>query len=337
MTASLGALRSARTPARCAQGHVRQRAHRRGLAAVRRRRRPLLHRRPPRRHRHRHPRLRRFRLPDARQQADRDHLRAARRQGRPAHCRRVVFRAPGARTRLRSASGRPWTGPGQLRRRLHARPPADACARRRSCRRHRRRRPQQHREGRSLVGDAQSPDRSSRRTPASSRASPDIQTAEIQRDRLAAARRCAAEWSLTIVLKGANTVVAAPDGRARLSPFANPGLATGGTGDVLAGAITGLIAQGLEPFEAASPRRLPPRPRGGAGASRAWGCGDAGGGRGGGAAAGDQGAEGQSRKGSGGYPLAQDRWSAGHDLPVLARLDDAVKTLPHTRQSCAAK
>jgi len=79
-----------------------------------------------------------------------------------------------------------------------------------------------------------------------------IETAAIQRDRLAAARRCAAEWGLTIVLKGANTIIAAPDGRARLSPFANPGLASGGTGDVLAGAITGLIAQGVEPFEAAS-------------------------------------------------------------------------------------
>jgi hydroxyethylthiazole kinase-like uncharacterized protein yjeF len=79
-----------------------------------------------------------------------------------------------------------------------------------------------------------------------------IETADIQRDRLAAARRCSAEWGLTVVLKGANTVVAAAHGRARLSPFANPGLASGGTGDVLAGAITGLIAQGLEPFEAAS-------------------------------------------------------------------------------------
>ncbi len=79
-------------------------------------------------------------------------------------------------------------------------------------------------------------------------------TEEIQADRLGVARRCAAEWGVTVVLKGANTVVAAPDGRARLSPFANPGLATGGTGDVLAGAITGLIAQsasGGEPYEAA--------------------------------------------------------------------------------------
>ncbi len=74
---------------------------------------------------------------------------------------------------------------------------------------------------------------------------------EIQSDRLAVARGYAGEWGVTVVLKGANTVVAAPDGRARLSPFANPGLASGGTGDVLAGAIAGLIAQGLEPYEAA--------------------------------------------------------------------------------------
>jgi NAD(P)H-hydrate epimerase len=74
---------------------------------------------------------------------------------------------------------------------------------------------------------------------------------EIQSDRLAVARGYAGEWGVVVVLKGANTVVAAPDGRARLSPFANPGLASGGTGDVLAGAIAGLIAQGLDPYEAA--------------------------------------------------------------------------------------
>lgn len=79
-----------------------------------------------------------------------------------------------------------------------------------------------------------------------------ISVPDIQADRLAIARRCAATWNVTVVLKGANTVVAAPDGRARLSPFANPGLASGGTGDVLAGAITGLLAQGIEPFDAAS-------------------------------------------------------------------------------------
>lgn len=79
-----------------------------------------------------------------------------------------------------------------------------------------------------------------------------LPTAAIQADRLAVAKKYAAEWNVTLVLKGANTVVAAPDGRARLSPFANPALASGGTGDVLAGAITGLIAQGLDPFDAAT-------------------------------------------------------------------------------------
>jgi NAD(P)H-hydrate epimerase len=79
-----------------------------------------------------------------------------------------------------------------------------------------------------------------------------LPVAEIQADRLGVARRYATEWGVTLVLKGANTIVAAADGRARISPFANPGLASGGTGDVLAGVITALVAQGLDPFNAAS-------------------------------------------------------------------------------------
>jgi hydroxyethylthiazole kinase-like uncharacterized protein yjeF len=75
---------------------------------------------------------------------------------------------------------------------------------------------------------------------------------EIQSDRLGITRRFAAEWHQTIVLKGAYTVIATTDGRCRISPFANPGLASAGTGDVLAGAIAGLVAQGLTPFDAAS-------------------------------------------------------------------------------------
>ncbi len=75
--------------------------------------------------------------------------------------------------------------------------------------------------------------------------------AEIQRDRIGTAQRMAAEWGHVVVLKGAFTVVAAPDGRTMVQPFANPGLATAGTGDVLAGAIVGLRAQGLGAFEAA--------------------------------------------------------------------------------------
>lgn len=75
---------------------------------------------------------------------------------------------------------------------------------------------------------------------------------EIQRERVGVAQRMAAEWGHVVVLKGAYTVVAAPDGRTLLQPFANPGLATAGTGDVLAGAIVGLRAQGLGAFEAAA-------------------------------------------------------------------------------------
>ena len=75
---------------------------------------------------------------------------------------------------------------------------------------------------------------------------------EVQSDRLGIAKKYAAEWHKTIVLKGAYTVIAAPDGCCRVSPFANPGLASAGTGDVLAGGIAGLVAQGLSLFDAAS-------------------------------------------------------------------------------------
>jgi ADP-dependent NAD(P)H-hydrate dehydratase / NAD(P)H-hydrate epimerase len=74
---------------------------------------------------------------------------------------------------------------------------------------------------------------------------------EVQADRPGIARRFAAAWQKTVVLKGAYTVIAAPDGRGRVSPFANPGLASAGTGDVLSGCIAGLAAQGLPLFEAA--------------------------------------------------------------------------------------
>jgi NAD(P)H-hydrate epimerase len=76
--------------------------------------------------------------------------------------------------------------------------------------------------------------------------------AEVQEDRLALARSQAAAWRQVVVLKGAHTVVAAPDGRTVIEPFANPGLATAGTGDVLAGTIAALRAQGLGAFEAAA-------------------------------------------------------------------------------------
>ena len=77
----------------------------------------------------------------------------------------------------------------------------------------------------------------------------DIQA--IQDDRVEVARRYAAEWNCVLVLKGAFTVVAAPDGQVVLQPFANSALAKAGTGDVLAGAIVGLLAQGMSPMQAA--------------------------------------------------------------------------------------
>lgn len=74
---------------------------------------------------------------------------------------------------------------------------------------------------------------------------------KIQSDRIHVAQHYAKKWNKIIVLKGANTVVASPTGGTLLSPFANPALATAGTGDVLAGILAGLVAQGLQPFDAA--------------------------------------------------------------------------------------
>jgi len=69
--------------------------------------------------------------------------------------------------------------------------------------------------------------------------------------RVAAARDAAADWNAVVVLKGARSVIAAADGTVAVAPFENPALASGGTGDVLSGAIGSLLAQGLEPFAAA--------------------------------------------------------------------------------------
>lgn len=75
---------------------------------------------------------------------------------------------------------------------------------------------------------------------------------EIEQERLMVAGEKAALWGKTVVLKGAHTVVASPSGEAKISPIANPGLASAGTGDVLAGTIAGLMSQGLTPFAASS-------------------------------------------------------------------------------------
>jgi len=74
---------------------------------------------------------------------------------------------------------------------------------------------------------------------------------DIQRDRVEIARQAAAGWGHVVVLKGAHTVIADPQGECMILPFATPALARAGTGDVLAGAIVGLVAQGIEPWRAA--------------------------------------------------------------------------------------
>ena len=79
-----------------------------------------------------------------------------------------------------------------------------------------------------------------------------LSTTDIQQDRVAVAREYAAKWNVCLVLKGANTVIGRPGGTVSVAAFANPGMASGGTGDVLSGIIGGLMAQGLAPAIAAS-------------------------------------------------------------------------------------
>ena len=75
--------------------------------------------------------------------------------------------------------------------------------------------------------------------------------AQVNADRIGAARDYAARWGSVVTLKGAYTAIGSQYGRALVSPFANPGLASAGTGDVLAGAIAGLMAQGVSTLDAA--------------------------------------------------------------------------------------
>ena len=76
-------------------------------------------------------------------------------------------------------------------------------------------------------------------------------TGEVQADRLGQARRLAAAANAVVVLKGARTVIAAPDGTAHINPAANPSLGTAGSGDVLTGVIAALLGQGLSALDAA--------------------------------------------------------------------------------------
>ena len=76
--------------------------------------------------------------------------------------------------------------------------------------------------------------------------------AEIQSDRLGAAKTKARETGAVVALKGAATIIAGPDGRCAINPTGNPGMAKGGSGDVLAGMVGSLLAQGVPPFQAAA-------------------------------------------------------------------------------------
>lgn len=78
-----------------------------------------------------------------------------------------------------------------------------------------------------------------------------LPVSEIQSNREEIAVKYAMEWGHIVVLKGAFTVIASPDGRSTVIPVATPALARAGTGDVLAGLIAGLLAQGLDPYDAA--------------------------------------------------------------------------------------
>ena len=72
--------------------------------------------------------------------------------------------------------------------------------------------------------------------------------AEIQNNRLAVVQSFTQDYGVTLVLKGARTVIGSPEGRLAINSSGNPGLASGGTGDVLTGMIAGFLAQGLSPF-----------------------------------------------------------------------------------------
>ncbi|MBQ4248676.1 MAG: NAD(P)H-hydrate dehydratase, partial [Clostridia bacterium] len=74
---------------------------------------------------------------------------------------------------------------------------------------------------------------------------------EVEADRVGSARRFAAEYGVTVVLKGARTVVASPEGMIYINSTGNPGMATAGSGDVLAGIISSFCAQGIRPLAAA--------------------------------------------------------------------------------------
>ncbi|WP_329740699.1 NAD(P)H-hydrate dehydratase [Dyella sp. A6] len=75
--------------------------------------------------------------------------------------------------------------------------------------------------------------------------------ASVEADRFAAVRQLSARYGAVVVLKGAGSLIAAPDGRVAVCPWGNPGMASGGMGDLLTGIVAALLAQGCDAWEAA--------------------------------------------------------------------------------------
>jgi NAD(P)H-hydrate epimerase len=74
-----------------------------------------------------------------------------------------------------------------------------------------------------------------------------VRVDEVQRDRIEVTREFATRYRVHVVLKGARSVVGAPDGRVFVNPTGNPGMASGGTGDVLTGMLGAFLARGMDP------------------------------------------------------------------------------------------
>jgi NAD(P)H-hydrate epimerase len=79
-----------------------------------------------------------------------------------------------------------------------------------------------------------------------------LTTEAVQQNRPDLARTWSKNWGVVLVLKGAGSIIASPDGTLYINPTGNPGMATGGSGDVLTGIIAGLMAQGIEAAGAAA-------------------------------------------------------------------------------------
>lgn len=79
----------------------------------------------------------------------------------------------------------------------------------------------------------------------------DVATVDVERDRFAAVRELARRYGAVVVLKGAGSLIADPDGRIDVCPWGNPGMASGGMGDLLTGIVAALLAQGCTPWRAA--------------------------------------------------------------------------------------